>query len=822
MKKREINIGTLNVRGCKNKEEKEALCKDIGKYKLQVLGFTESHIAGAENVEDINIKIDNKTSKYKYYEAGIQGKNTFSGVGCIIDADFEPKFQRITDRICIAETKIPQTKKRMTVITAYAPTMKASEEDPSKREAFYSEINKLLKKEKKNKHMVVLIGDFNAKTGSGFNIYKENMGKYGKGEMNSNGEYFLNVLHENNMVITNTLFNHKMAHRTTWTAPERVLPTQHHDGTTRRNPFRNQIDYIMVKTIHKCLITDARSYGGTETYTDHKLVRMRMKMEWYKMQKSKSNIKPLNLANFNVASIKEKYKEKVREKMNEMQGSMNPNEKWNKLAQICLKSAEETIGCMKRNQRRRENPEIKTLSDEQKRLRDNIEASTSKENRIEMRKKRNKIHKKIKNKVKQLKEDELEEQLREVEDKRTEESKYYEAARILRRKEPKKEPKILNKEGKIATSDKERCKIVTEFFSKLFHRDNPEEQEIRNPVEMTNPFTKEEITKAVKKLWNNKSAGPDQVKADLIKNSPEELHDMVANILQSTSRGECFPEMLRKGTLVPLPKPPKKDAKVNVRPIILLSILRKLLSMCMIERCWDRMKTQIPIEQAAYQPGRSTTEQVFCIKTLAEKAITTDDFTIFILMLDMSKAFDSIDRRKLMEYLSEILEDDELYMLNLLINDVVINVEMGEEKGKNIHTNVGSCQGDCLSAIFFIIYLAKSIKPLPQIIERQDYDKPLWSELDWLINKDKNKIEFNPKYSDDINFIRSEYSKIRQLKRIVPVMLKENNLEVNTSKTEEYVVNNSGDDDKWKKSKVVVSGAFIGRVAISCRMRQGS
>ena len=60
------------------------------------------------------------------------------------------------------------------------------------------------------------------------------------------------------------------------------------------------------------------------------------------------------------------------------------------------------------------------------------------------------------------------------------------------------------------------------------------------------------------------------------------------------------------------------------------------------------------------------------------------------------------------------------HILHLLINDVVINVQVGNETGDNIKTNVGSCQGDCLSAIFFIFYLAKSIKPLPTSIERQD------------------------------------------------------------------------------------------------------
>ena len=101
------------------------------------------------------------------------------------------------------------------------------------------------------------------------------------------------------------------------------------------------------------------------------------------------------------------------------------------------------------------------------------------------------------------------------------------------------------------------------------------------------------------------------MKAALIKDSPKEVHETRAKILQLTSKTKGNPYlevMLRKGTVIILSKPPKKDAKVNVRPIILLSILRKIISMCTIDRCWTRLKGEIPIEQAAYLPGRSTTQ----------------------------------------------------------------------------------------------------------------------------------------------------------------------------------------------------------------------
>ena len=150
----------------------------------------------------------------------------------------------------------------LNIVTAYAPTLDKSEKDPQIREEFYNELDKVTCQHKKDKHLLLVVGDFNAKPGSGHERFPENIGKFGKGHLNSNGEQLLQYAKENELVLTNTLFNIKLAHRTTWTSLERINPHLTHDGTTRRNPYRNQIDYILTKNIHKIFIQKSRSYGG--------------------------------------------------------------------------------------------------------------------------------------------------------------------------------------------------------------------------------------------------------------------------------------------------------------------------------------------------------------------------------------------------------------------------------------------------------------------------------------------------------------------------------------------------------------------------------
>ena len=135
--------------------------------------------------------------------------------------------------------------------------------------------------------MLIIARDMNARIGSGHHDYSECIGRYGKEKINSYGKHLIEFALLNNLSLTNTKFKHKMCHRTAWTGPERRNEFKGKNREIRRNPSRNQIDYILIKRRDFLFVRNSCSYGGIGLNTYHKLVKAELQIERFKMKISK-------------------------------------------------------------------------------------------------------------------------------------------------------------------------------------------------------------------------------------------------------------------------------------------------------------------------------------------------------------------------------------------------------------------------------------------------------------------------------------------------------------------------------------------------------
>ena len=175
------------------------------------------------------------------------------------------------------------------------------------------------------------------------------------------------------------------------------------------------------------------------------------------------------------------------------------------------------------------------------------------------------------------------------------------------------------------------------------------------------------------------------------------------------------------------------------------------------------------------------------------------DETVYLLLLDRSKAFDSIQRNTLIEDLKNFLNQDELHLIQILL-DLKIAAQCGNYKNRFFSTDTGAPQGDYASASEFTFYLAKSLEAtiandMPSLEEHNKI------QSNYPIASPNCQIDIDQQYADDISKISTSISAIEKMKDELPVKLAQRGLKINESKTEECTIKRAKCDNRWKDCK---------------------
>ena len=164
-------------------------------------------------------------------------------------------------RFITASFRTVRKKIRMNVVQYYAPTNDKSDEV---KDEFYNQLHSILSR-LRDQDINILMGDFNAKTGSDNTGYDEVMGRHGLGEMNENGERFADACALNNMVIGGSVFPHKRIHKATWVSPGLIT--------------ENQIDHVCIAKKFRRSLEDVWVKRGADVASDHHLVVAKLKLK---------------------------------------------------------------------------------------------------------------------------------------------------------------------------------------------------------------------------------------------------------------------------------------------------------------------------------------------------------------------------------------------------------------------------------------------------------------------------------------------------------------------------------------------------------------
>ena len=186
------------------------------------------------------------------------------------------------------------------------------------------------------------------------------------------------------------------------------------------------------------------------------------------------------------------------------------------------------------------------------------------------------------------------------------------------------------------------------------------------------------------------------------------MHQLISAIWDK----EQLPEQWKTGLVFPIYKKGDKLECSNYRGITLLNVAYKILSSVILSRLKGFSEEAVGEYQAGFRRNRSTVDQIFTLRQAMEKCYeyNTD---LHMLFVDFKQAFDSINRKKLLEYLSKKgLPTKMCKLIKMVFEGTKAKVLVGGKTGEHFHLQKGVRQGDALSATLFNLALQQAVDEL--------------------------------------------------------------------------------------------------------------
>jgi hypothetical protein len=228
-----------------------------------------------------------------------------------------------------------------------------------------------------------------------------------------------------------------------------------------------------------------------------------------------------------------------------------------------------------------------------------------------------------------------------------------------------------------------------------------------NSVFALEPVTREQLIDAIKQLKGGSAPGCDGIPAKLIKDFSQHLILPLLHIINLSICSGEFPESFKLAKVIPIHKGGSKSLMNNFRPISLLTVIDKLLEKCVKIQLNNYLTIEniISNNQYGFKKGKSTSDALFDItKTIQCK--TSENCKVMITFLDLAKAFDSVDRAKLLKKLELIgITGRSLHWFRQYFDQRKQFVVINGINSDTINVDYGVVQGSTLGPLLFLIYI---------------------------------------------------------------------------------------------------------------------
>jgi hypothetical protein len=209
---------------------------------------------------------------------------------------------------------------------------------------------------------------------------------------------------------------------------------------------------------------------------------------------------------------------------------------------------------------------------------------------------------------------------------------------------------MISVDGSVKSSHEEKLEVISEFFHNLLgcspdqaHTIDLDQLDIptHDLSSPDNPFTQDEVSKAVLSLPSNKAPGPDGFTGKFYKSCWHIIkEDILAAATAVWNRKWVNLDLLNSAYILLLPK---KDDVYQVEdfwPISLVHSFAKLITKLLANRLASHLDNMVSQNQSAFIKGRSILDN-FMLVQQTTIMLHQKNCARILLKLDITKAFDS-------------------------------------------------------------------------------------------------------------------------------------------------------------------------------------
>ena len=224
---------------------------------------------------------------------------------------------------------------------------------------------------------------------------------------------------------------------------------------------------------------------------------------------------------------------------------------------------------------------------------------------------------------------------------------------------------------------------------------------------LDDPITPGEVEDCLKTLKTNKAAGLDAIAPGLLKVLPDEWIVFLTYLFNCVFFGS-YPDGWTNARFFNIfKKGPRMDPS-NYRGISILVSVAKVYDMVLSQRF--KLWHQPRLVQAGAQKKRGCSEQILILRLLIDIARKKKQ-TLYVLFIDYSKAYDKVDRNKLLEYLDNRGCGSQ-FLTAIKSSYKRTTAEIGNS---TFTATAGVRQGACSSCPLFVFFIEPTIDSLHRL-----------------------------------------------------------------------------------------------------------